>query len=250
MPKILTNMNVELKKILFFDIETVPQVANYAELSEELQHCWNDKFLQLAARQPEKFAGQTPSQCFEQSAGIYSEFGRIICISAGLMFEKDGKLALRITSFAEKNERKLLIAFTELLQRFSKTATHTLCGHNIKEFDVPYVCRRLIVNNLPLPKILNIAGKKPWEMQFLDTLDLWKFGDLKNYTSLKLLTAILGIPTPKDDIDGSMVASVFYKDDDLQRIATYCQKDVVATAQVFLRLNGFETLENDNIEFV
>jgi len=243
-------MNTELKKILFIDIETVPQAAAYADLSDEMQHCWDEKFAQLAARQSEKYAEKTSAQGFEQSAGIYSEFGKIICISAGFIFEKNDKTFFRITSFADKDERILLINFKNLLTKFCKTVAHTLCGHNIKEFDVPYICRRMIINKIELPKILQIAGKKPWELSFLDTLDMWKFGDQKNFTSLKLLTTILGVPTSKDDIDGSMVAGVFYKENDLQRIVTYCQKDVVATAQVFLRLNGLETIENDNIEFV
>ncbi|MCL1868405.1 MAG: 3'-5' exonuclease [Paludibacter sp.] len=243
-------MNPKLKKILFIDIETVPQAASYADLSDEMQHCWDEKFTQLAFRQPEKYAEKTSAQSFEQNAGIYSEFGRIICISAGFIFENNEKTSFRLTSFADKDERTLLINFNSLLQKFCKTPAHTLCGHNIKEFDVPYLCRRMIINKIWLPKILQIAGKKSWELSFLDTLDMWKFGDMKNYTSLKLLTTILDIPTPKDDIDGSMVANVFYKENDLQRIATYCQKDVVATVQVFLRLNGFETIDNNNIEFV
>ncbi|MCL2596353.1 MAG: 3'-5' exonuclease [Paludibacter sp.] len=243
-------MNLELQKILFIDIETVPQVMYYSDLSDEIQHCWDEKFAQLAIRQPEKFAQITSAESFERNAGIYSEFGKIVCISAGFLFEKNGKAAFRVTSFADANERNILIDFKNLLTKFCKSSTHTLCGHNIKEFDIPYLCRRMIINRIELPKLLQIAGKKPWELQFLDTLDMWKFGDTKNYTALKLLTAILDIPTPKDDIDGSMVANVFYKDNDLQRIATYCQKDVVATAQVYLRLNGLETIDNENIEFV
>jgi predicted PolB exonuclease-like 3'-5' exonuclease len=245
-----TEMNPELNKILFIDIETVPLMALYADLSDEMQHCWDEKFAQLSARQPEKYIDKTSAQSFEQDAGIYSEFGKIICISAGFIFDNNGKTYFRVTSFADTDERNLLINFKNLLQKFCKTSAHTLCGHNIKEFDVPYLCRRMIINKISLPKLLQIAGKKPWELSFVDTLDIWKFGDMKNYTSLKLLTTILGIPTPKDDIDGSMVAEVFYKENNLQRIVTYCQKDVVATAQIFLRLNGFETIENDNIEFV
>jgi len=243
-------MNSELTKILFIDIETVPQTASYSELSEEIQHCWDEKFAQLSQRQPEKFSQSTSAESFENSAGIYSEFGKIVCISAGFLFNNNGKQSFRVTSFADTDERNLLINFKNLLTKFCKTSAHTLCGHNIKEFDVPYLCRRMIINKIELPKLLQIAGKKPWDIPFLDTLDMWKFGDMKNYTALKLLTAILNIPTPKDDIDGSMVAQVYYNDNDLQRIATYCQKDVVATAQVFLRLNGLETIDNENIEFV
>ncbi|MDR1653982.1 MAG: 3'-5' exonuclease [Prevotellaceae bacterium] len=239
-----------IKNILFIDIETVPQTEFYSDLSADMQQCWDNKFAQIAVRHGDRFADKSASQSFEESAGIYSEFGKIVCISAGFIFERDGKMAFRVTAFADKDEAKLLTDFRNLLLKFCKTSTHTLCGHNIKEFDVPYICRRMIINNIALPKLLQIAGKKPWELNFYDTLDLWKFGDIKNYTSLKLLTAVLGIPTPKDDIDGSMVANVFYKGDNLAKIAAYCQKDVIATMQVFLRLNGIPTLQNDCIEFV
>ncbi|MGB4576227.1 MAG: ribonuclease H-like domain-containing protein, partial [Paludibacter sp.] len=130
------------------------------------------------------------------------------------------------------------------------TKEHTLCGHNIKEFDIPYICRRMLINGINLPSVLQISGKKPWEISFIDTLELWKFGDYKNYTSLKLLTAIFGIPTPKDDIDGSQVAGVYYKEKDIERIAVYCQKDVVATTQVFLRMNNIQGFKTENIEFL
>ena len=154
----------------------------------------------------------------------------------------------RTKSFAGDDEQKLLSDFAELLAKFCSTKEHTLCGHNIKEFDIPYICRRLLINGLELPPVFQISGRKPWENNFLDTLELWKFGDYKNYTPLKLLTAVFGIPTPKDDIDGSQVAQVYYKEKDLERIANYCTKDVIATAQVFLRLNGFELISPQNIE--
>jgi DNA polymerase elongation subunit (family B) len=156
----------------------------------------------------------------------------------------------RTKSFSGDDERLLLIEFTHLIAKFCTTKEHTLCGHNIKEFDIPYICRRMLINGLALPSIFQIAGKKPWEISFIDTLELWKFGDYKNYSSLKLLTAVFGIPTPKDDIDGSQVASVYYNEKNLKRIATYCQKDVLATAQVFLRMNGFDLIKEDNIEHV
>jgi DNA polymerase elongation subunit (family B) len=156
----------------------------------------------------------------------------------------------RTKSFAGDDEQKLLNDFAELLAKFCSTKEHTLCGHNIKEFDIPYICRRLLINNIQLPAVLQIAGKKPWEISFIDTLELWKFGDYKNYTSLKLLTAIFGIPTPKDDIDGSQVAEVYYKEKNIERIALYCQKDVVATAQVFLRMQNWRGFEAQNVEFL
>ena len=137
-----------------------------------------------------------------------------------------------------------------MINKFCITKEQTLCGHNIKEFDIPFICRRTLINGLALPQIFQISGKKPWEISFIDTLELWKFGDFKNYTALKLLTAVFGIPTPKDDIDGSQVATVFYKENDIERISLYCQKDVLATAQVFLKLNGLELIKSNNIQFI
>jgi len=241
---------MELSKILFLDIETVPQCEYFGELSDEMQHCWTEKFVQLQKRMPDKYADLSVEQAFEKTAGIFSEFGKIICIAVGFIHNKNGIKSMRITSFANDDEKQLLADFRNLLVKTCKSSDDTLCGHNIKEFDIPYLCRRMIINEIALPRILNIAGKKPWEVQFFDTLELWKFGDVKNYTSLKLLAAILGIPTPKDDIDGSQVREVYYKERNIERIAAYCRKDVIATTQIFLRLNGFETIDSDSIEIV
>ena len=198
---------------------------------------------------PEKYNVETTAgEAFNNSAGIYSEFGKIVCISVGFIFFKGESMHFRTKSFAGDNEKQLLQDFTGLIKKFCTTKDHTLCGHNIKEFDIPYICRRILINGLELPVIFQIAGKKPWEITFIDTLELWKFGDYKNYTSLKLLTEVFGIPTPKDDIDGSQVAQVYYQEKDINRIAIYCQKDVVATAQVFLRMNGYELIKYENIE--
>jgi len=238
----------DLTKILFLDIETVPQKAGLDELSEDIAHLWEDKHRNIQKRLDVE---STPADTFANSAGIYAEFGKIVCISVGYIYFKGLDLHFRTKSFAGDNEYKLLEEFASLVSKFCSTKEHTLCGHNIREFDLPYICRRMIVNNIPLPEILNISGKKPWEINFLDTLELWKFGDFKNYTSLKLLTAIFGISTPKDDIDGSEVAGVYYKDKDINRIAIYCQKDVVATAQVYLRLTGYKgQIKPENIEHI
>lgn len=238
----------DLTKILFLDIETVPQKAGFDELPEDIAHLWEDKHRNIQKRLDVE---STPADTFANSAGIYAEFGKIVCISVGYIHYKGLDLHFRTKSFAGDNEYKLLEEFGSLVSKFCSTKEHTLCGHNIREFDLPYICRRMIVNNIPLPEILNISGKKPWEINFLDTLELWKFGDFKNYTSLKLLTAIFGIPTPKDDIDGSEVAGVYYKDKDINRIAIYCQKDVVATAQVYLRLTGYKgQIKPENIEHI
>jgi len=241
----------DLQKIMFLDIETVPQTSDYSELSSELAHIWEDKYSLLQKRMPEKYSDETTAaEAFNSSAGIYSEFGKIVCISVGFVHFQGVEMHFRTKSFAGDDERLLLIEFTHLIAKFCTTKEHTLCGHNIKEFDIPYICRRMLINGLALPSIFQIAGKKPWEISFIDTLELWKFGDYKNYSSLKLLTAVFGIPTPKDDIDGSQVASVYYNEKNLKRIATYCQKDVLATAQVFLRMNGFDLIKEDNIEHV
>ena len=236
---------------MFLDIETVPATAKFADLSPELAHLWADKFNVLKKRLPEKYEdGTTPEQAYEKSAGIYSEFGKIICISVGFIHVEDGRRTLRVKSFAGDDEVQVLKDFSGLVEKISKTKDQLLCGHNIKEFDVPYICRRMLINGLPLPLYLQLSGKKPWEIPFLDTLELWKFGDAKNYTSLKLLTEVLDIPTPKDDIDGSQVAEVYYVEKNIRRIVTYCQKDVAATAQVFLKLNGLPTITEEDIVFV
>ncbi len=236
-------------KILFLDIETVPQVANYQDMSAEMAHLWDEKALALQARNPERYPPNWTSQdVFENGAGIYAEFGKIVCISVGYIhFDKTATTCFRTKSFCGDDEKALLIEFSSLLTKFMSTKDHTLCGHNIKEFDVPYICRRMLVNGLTLPISLRVAGKKPWEIPFLDTLELWKFGDYKHYTSLKLMANVLGIPSPKGDIDGSMVCSVYYKEKDLDRIITYCELDVVTTAQVFLRLRNEALLEEDEI---
>lgn len=241
----------ELSRIMFLDIETVPQTLDITGLTEELAHLWDDKFAMIHKRMPEKYAQETTAaEAFVNSAGIYAEFGKIVCISVGFIHFQENEMHFRTKSFANHDEKQLLRDFTHMLARFCQTKEHTLCGHNIKEFDIPYICRRMLINGLELPPILRISGKKPWEICFIDTLELWKFGDYKNYTSLKLLTAVFGIPTPKDDIDGSQVAQVYYKENDLARISTYCQKDVVATAQVFLRMNGMELIKAENVEYL
>lgn len=241
----------DLLKIMFLDIETVPQTADYTELSPELSHLWEDKFQLIQKRMPEKYSeNTTAAEGFNSSAGIYSEFGKIVCISVGFIHFQGANMHFRTKSFYGDNEMQILMDFNQLLVKFCTTREHTLCGHNIKEFDIPYICRRMLINGLALPAIFQIAGKKPWEIFFIDTLELWKFGDYKNYTALKLLAAVFGIPTPKDDIDGSQVSNVYYQQKDVNRIAIYCQKDVVATAQVFLRLNGLDLIATENIEYV
>ena len=238
-----------LDKILFLDIETVPQTASIDELNPEMKHLWEDKFAIIKARMPEKYSEEaTADYGYQNGAGIYAEFAKIVCISVGVIYFKGSEKHIRTKSFASDDEVKLLREFALMASKFLVSAQHYVCGHNIKEFDIPFICRRMLVNGITIPNALDVSGKKPWETSFIDTLELWKFGDFKNYTSLKLLTAIFGIPTPKDDIDGSQVASVYYNEKDVNRISLYCEKDVVATAQVYLRLCGEQTILPEHIE--
>ena len=232
--------NLNFEKILFLDIETVPMVPEYDQLPEKFQKLWDKKAERLKRDEDE-----TPDRLFER-AGIYSEFGRIICISVGFIKNRE----FRIKSYYGDDERILLKEFSELLDKYYNTRDHLLCAHNGKEFDYPYIARRMLINGLPLPTILNIAGKKPWEVAHLDTMELWKFGDYKNYTSLELLTAVFGIDTPKGDIDGSMVAEVYYKKNDLERIVQYCQRDTLTVAQLLLCYLGKPKIKDQDIIFV
>jgi uncharacterized protein YprB with RNaseH-like and TPR domain len=237
--------NVSPDHILFLDIETVPQRASYDDLEEEGRELWGRK-----AENLRKTELDTPATLYHR-AGIYAEFGKIVCISTGYLARKGGKeRQFRIKSFYGDDERKLLQEFGALLDAHFNTAQHLLCAHNGKEFDFPYMARRFLVNGLPLPGILDIAGKKPWEVRHLDTMELWKFGDFKSYTPLNLLASIFGIRSPKDDIDGSMVWFVYWKEKNLDRIVTYCQKDVVTVAQILLRMRGDALLKDDEIAIV
>lgn len=232
-----------VNNILFLDIETVPQQASFDELPEEWKKLWGLKAQYLIRnKEEESFESIYPR------AGIYAEFGKIICISCGFLQGTGADKKIIIKSFAGEEEKKILFEFSEMLKKWSTDGTKLLCAHNGKEFDFPYICRRLVINQLPIPAILNIAGKKPWEVPHLDTMELWKFGDFKNYTSLNLLAQTLGIQTPKDDIDGSMVWEVYWKEKNLPRIITYCQKDVVTVAQILLRMNNDELIKEENIE--
>lgn len=234
--------SVRSEDILFLDIETVPDQASYDEVGLDMQVLWDKKSQYF--RDEEESAADVYGR-----AGIYAEFGKIVCISVGLIAIRDGQRIFRLKSFAGIDETLLLNEFKQMLEHRANTSKN-LCGHNAREFDFPFIARRMLINGIKLPKILDVAGKKPWEVKFLDTLDLWKFGDYKHYTSLNLLTTIFNIPSPKDDIDGSQVASVFYEEKDVDRIARYCEKDVLATAQLFLRFKGEELIADDAVETV
>ncbi|MDR0224288.1 MAG: 3'-5' exonuclease [Myroides odoratus] len=230
---------INLSHILFLDIETVPQEQDFQQLQTEEQVLYEEK-----TRYQRK--GEITAEEFYTQAGIWAEFGKIVCLSVGYFTYKMGDRQFRTTSFIGE-EVKILTDFTNLLTSYFNRGEHLLCGHNAKEFDFPYIGRRMIIHGLKVPAKLNLMGKKPWEVPHLDTMEMWKFGDYKHYTSLKLLTHILQIPSPKDDISGVDVAQVYYQDNDIDRIARYCEKDVIAVAQILLRLRGEKILEEDEI---
>ncbi|MEN0049411.1 MAG: 3'-5' exonuclease [Bacteroidota bacterium] len=244
---------IDLSKILFLDIETVSEQAEYEHLSDRFKTLWKKKCRSIIRQYDVPIEDAQAAELYIEKAGIFAEFGKIVCISVGIIYrDGEGKLGLRLKSFASKDEQALLKDFSQLLdQYYNNPSVHFMCGHNIREFDIPYICRRMVVNALPFSNLLQLSGKKPWETRYLlDTLELWKFGDYKHYTSLNLLAAVLDFPTPKDDIDGSQVGRVFWNEGDVDRIATYCEKDVLATVQLFLRYRRLPILEDEQVIFV
>jgi 3'-5' exonuclease len=237
--------DVKLENILFLDIETVPAFENYFDLPDNLKALWSRKAQKVSSK-----PGDTARKLYFQNAGIYSEFGKIVCISVGYFRQETEGLKFRVKSFFGHDEKAMLEEFSVLLNKHFNTPQHCLCGHNGKEFDFPYLSRRMLINQLPLPYLLDNAGKKPWEVGLLDTLELWKFGDYKNYTSLELLAVIFDIPTPKDDIKGSDVARVYWKEGNLERIAVYCAKDVVTLARVYMRFKLLGALNDSQIQYL
>ncbi|MDR3287485.1 MAG: 3'-5' exonuclease [Prevotellaceae bacterium] len=226
-------MNKRIENILFLDIETVPQYKCFDDVPQNIRELWEKKMK----------SNQKPDEDAEQSyqrAGIWAEFGKIICISMGFIYKKDEKTIFRVKSCYGDDENALLTDFADSLKKFYEKHKKDiqLCAHNGKEFDFPYIARRMLINKIELPRILDVGGKKPWEVPFLDTMELWRFGDYKNYTSLNLMAAIFDIPSPKDDIDGSMVSDVYYNQNDIERIARYCEKDTLTVASLYLRLKG------------
>lgn len=230
---------INIENILFLDIETVPEVGTFSELSPEKQELFALK------TQYQRKDELTPEDFYER-AGIWAEFGKIVCISVGYFITMGEKRSFRVKSLSGA-EKDILSDFKKLLEEHFNQSYHLLCAHNGKEFDFPYIARRMIINKIQLPAKLNLFGKKPWEVAHLDTMELWKFGDFKHFTSLKLLTNILGIPSPKDDIDGSDVARVYYEENDLNKIINYCERDTVAVAQLLLRFNNLALLNDDEI---
>jgi 3'-5' exonuclease len=228
---------MEIEKILFLDIETVPLVYNYSDLPENTASLWNKKW--------QYNKDISPGQQYEK-AGIYAEFAKVVCVGLGYYNSRK----FRVATIASTDESEILDRLAELLKKHFNTAAHYLCAHNGKEFDFPFLCRRYLIHNMPLPGLLQLQGKKPWEVKHIDTMDLWKFGDVKNFSSLNLLAHVFGIPSPKDDMDGSMVGKTFYEDNDLPKIENYCKKDVITLARVYNRFVGAGPLHDEDIVFV
>ncbi len=240
------NYGPSIYDLLLIDIETVPQYQDYLQLTEVWQSLWCDKISKIM---PENFS---PEECYLQRAGILAEFGKVICISTGYFInDKDNELVLRVKSIYGDDEKLLLESFKDLMDKMYKHNKHfEFAGHNVREFDIPYLCRRMLINELQLPAPLQIHGAKPWEVKMVDTLQWWKFGDYKNYISLNLLANVLNVPTSKTDMDGSMVQHVYYKENNLPRIVEYCQRDVVVVANVILRFKNLPLLKEENITIV
>lgn len=235
--------HIKLEKLLFLDIETVPMVPSYEQLPNEMKALWD--------RKASHFKATESSEELFTRAGIYAEFGKIICISVAFLVQDINKVFhLRMKSFYGDDERQLLTGFANMLTKAGKKGNNRLCAHNGKEFDIPYIARRMLINRLTLPQTLDFAGKKPWEVPHIDTMELWRFGDYKHFTPLNLLTHIFNIPSPKEDIDGSDVWRVYWQDKDLPRIVDYCQRDVVAVVQLMLRYKGLALLEDSQLEII
>lgn len=238
-------INTHHESLLLLDIETVSQSPSFYQLSPTWQSLWCDKTAHYILE------GETPETFYHKRAAILAEFGKIICISIGYFSKSKGQLQLRIKSFYHDNEQELLQSFMEAVsQWYMRKRDMSFCGHNIKEFDLPYICRRLLVNGLKIPQYLDFQSRKPWETNIIDTMQFWKFGDFKNYISLNLLSACLGVASPKNDIDGGMVGEIYWKENNLSRIVNYCQRDVVTVGQIILRMKNLSLLVENQVELV
>ena len=235
---------IAIENLFLLDIETVSSVQNFNLLNDEWKELWTEKILKSLP------PDITAEEYYPKRAAILAEFAKVVCISTGYFKKENNELKLRIKSFYSENEKDVLESFTKMLdQLHSKNSRWIFTGHNIKEFDIPFLSRRMLVNNIAIPPYIDFQNMKPWDTPVLDTLHLWRFGDYKHYTSLKLLAATLGVPSPKDDIDGSKVGEVFWEEKNLERIAIYCQKDVATVANVLLRFKGLPLLNEQQIVY-
>ena len=240
------NLNISLFNLFLIDIETVPCFQRFELLSDDYKILWADK---ISKTVPENLS---PEDSYLLRAGILAEFGKIVCISAGYFYQNtNNETCIKVKSIYGDDEKEILHNFIQIVNSFHRlNKGFQFAGHNIKEFDIPYICRRMLINNIPLPSYLQIHGAKPWEIEMVDTLQWWKFGDYKNYISLNLLANVLNIPTSKGDMDGSKVREVYYEEKNLERISTYCEKDVIVAANVILRFKNLPLLSDEYIQIV
>lgn len=251
-----------IQQVLFLDVETVSQQPQFDQLDPQGRKLWQQKIGFMARRDDHEWMETDYAETYKDKAAIYAEFGKIIVISAGIIHEseaaipsdpsemgKQKQLTLRIKSFFGHDEREVLLQFAAVLDKnFNDPNQHILCGHNIREFDIPYLCRRMTAHQIPLPVLFNITGKKPWEVKYIaDTLEMWKYGDHKNYTSLDLLAYTLGIPSPKEQMDGSRVGHAYWEEHAIEEIKRYCERDVLTVARVYLRLNQMPLLTEEQV---
>jgi len=237
--------SIRLENLLLIDIETVSEFAEFDTLSEEWQTLWKEKVQRTL---PEDVSA---AEFYPQRAGVMAEFAKVICISIGYFRKEGNTQQLRLKSFYGDDEKILLQDFIAALYKLEASNNKwSFTGHNIKEFDIPFICRRLLINGLAIPAFLDFQNMKPWETNMIDTFQYWRFGDYKHYTSLKLLAAALQVPSSKDDIDGSMVGDVYWKEKNLDRIVAYCQKDVVTTGNIILRFKNLPLLNESQVVIV
>ncbi len=233
-----------LENFLVIDMETVTVSKDFDALEQSWQHLWREKATRSLPQHT------TLAEHYLQRAGVMAEFAKIVCISIGYFKNEGGSTQFRIKSFFDVQERDLLQHFVAVVTQFRAVSNHwVFTGHNIKEFDIPFLCRRLIVNGLGIPSFLDFQNRKPWQTNLVDTFQYWRFGDYKHFTSLQLLAAALNIPSPKDDMEGSQVGHVYWVEKDLQRIVTYCQRDVLTVANVLLRFKNQPLLTGEQVVF-
>lgn len=237
-----------LQCTLFIDIETASEYKEYDELTDLFKSLWVKKASQLDKALDISNEDAIRSS-YKAKAGIFSEFSKIICIGVGYIKDEE---EVRLKSISHDDEKDILLEFANLINNYyNDPSLHFICGHNIKEFDIPFICRRLVKNRIDIPDMLKLSGKKPWQTEYLvDTMDMWRFGDYKNYTSMNLIAAVLDIESPKDDIDGSQVGSIYWEENDLARIVKYCLKDVVTVIQIMRKYSGMELIDGEKIRVV
>lgn len=233
----------EVAKIVFFDLETASEYESLDQLAlnkPKMAELWSKRCEYLRSRFEEN-KDMTDEQLYEAKAALTPEFARIVCATFGRVTFIGEDPNVIIKSYCSEHEDEVLDGIQKV---FDKFASLKFSGHNIKRFDIPMMCKRLLIHGRSLPKGLQIQNLKPWEMPFIDTSEVWSFGAWQEgFVSLELLVTAIGLETPKGDIKGEDVSRVFWQDGDTHRIAEYCQRDVFAGIQALLKLSGLPVVE-------